>query len=276
MYTLLPRRTASDLARSMINNPPMPSMKTPDRNPETLQKTEYFDDLPNFDDASEKPFLSFRNAFIIVLTAHFLVLGGFWTHGAVSKMLRQPQNVGVDHVAQDKKWLADSPPRAAEIAPSASEQKESVATPVPRKTVLAKSGASTPKVTAPPKEKPKGVVVDHPNPPAVDSAATPKWMEEAQSILAASKATPGKEDIQTRRATPVEPPVSRASEESPLVREALTSREYTLVSGDSLYAVARRLEVSYQELADINGIENPRALRVGQKLKVPASKLTAL
>jgi LysM repeat protein len=46
--------------------------------------------------------------------------------------------------------------------------------------------------------------------------------------------------------------------------------EYTLNSGDNLYAVSRRLQVSYSELMAANGITDPRQLRIGQKLKVPA------
>jgi LysM repeat protein len=46
--------------------------------------------------------------------------------------------------------------------------------------------------------------------------------------------------------------------------------EYTLSSGDNLYAVSRRLQVTYSELMEANGITDPRQLRIGQKLKVPA------
>ncbi|MFM8984322.1 MAG: LysM peptidoglycan-binding domain-containing protein, partial [Spartobacteria bacterium] len=46
--------------------------------------------------------------------------------------------------------------------------------------------------------------------------------------------------------------------------------EYTLAPGDNLYMVSRRLQVSYNELMQANGLSDPRQLRVGQKLKVPA------
>jgi LysM repeat protein len=46
--------------------------------------------------------------------------------------------------------------------------------------------------------------------------------------------------------------------------------EYTLTAGDNLYLVARKLGVSFNDLARENGINDPRQLRIGQTLKVPA------
>jgi LysM repeat protein len=48
--------------------------------------------------------------------------------------------------------------------------------------------------------------------------------------------------------------------------------EYVLNGGDNLYSVSRRLQVSYSDLMQANGISDPRQLRVGQKLKVPERK----
>jgi LysM repeat protein len=42
-------------------------------------------------------------------------------------------------------------------------------------------------------------------------------------------------------------------------------REYTLSSGDNLYAVSRRLLVTYSEPMEANGITDPHQLRIGQK-----------
>ena len=59
---------------------------------------------------------------------------------------------------------------------------------------------------------------------------------------------------------------------TPETRSAPVLREYTLSPGDNLYAVSRRLQVSYKDLMVENGLTDPRELRVGQKLKVPARK----
>ena len=50
---------------------------------------------------------------------------------------------------------------------------------------------------------------------------------------------------------------------------AKTVRRYTLAAGDNLYMVSRKLGVSYNDLAEANGIRDPRRLRVGQTLVVP-------
>lgn len=46
-------------------------------------------------------------------------------------------------------------------------------------------------------------------------------------------------------------------------------QEYVVVSGDNPYSIAKRFHVSYQKLVEINGIEDPTKIRIGQKLKIP-------
>ncbi len=46
---------------------------------------------------------------------------------------------------------------------------------------------------------------------------------------------------------------------------------YTIRSGDTLNAIASKLGVNVDELADLNGIENPRFIVVGQTLTIPDS-----
>ncbi len=49
-----------------------------------------------------------------------------------------------------------------------------------------------------------------------------------------------------------------------------SGQTYTVVKGDNPVGIARHLGVNYQELLDLNGIEDPRLLQIGQVLKVPA------
>lgn len=49
-------------------------------------------------------------------------------------------------------------------------------------------------------------------------------------------------------------------------------REHTVVSGDTLYYIARKYYGNgsyYQKLADFNNIKNPNIIRDGQKIKIP-------
>ncbi|MGI9403834.1 MAG: LysM peptidoglycan-binding domain-containing protein [Hyphomicrobium sp.] len=57
--------------------------------------------------------------------------------------------------------------------------------------------------------------------------------------------------------------------------EAKYSGSHTVAPGESLYGISRRHGVSVAELQQINGIDNPRTVRVGTVLKVPASVATA-
>ena len=47
---------------------------------------------------------------------------------------------------------------------------------------------------------------------------------------------------------------------------------YTVVKGDNPHAIARRFGVDYRELLEINGIEDPRLLQIGQELVLPAKR----
>jgi LysM repeat protein len=47
-------------------------------------------------------------------------------------------------------------------------------------------------------------------------------------------------------------------------------KTYTIRSGDTLLAIASKLGVSMQLLVQLNDIDNPNLIRVGQKLKYPA------
>ncbi len=44
---------------------------------------------------------------------------------------------------------------------------------------------------------------------------------------------------------------------------------YEVARGDNPYAIAKRFNVSYKQLLQINNIEDPRKIQIGQKLKLP-------
>ena len=45
---------------------------------------------------------------------------------------------------------------------------------------------------------------------------------------------------------------------------------YTVVAGDTLSAIAKKYNTTYQELAKYNNIANPNIINVGQKIKIPS------
>lgn len=50
---------------------------------------------------------------------------------------------------------------------------------------------------------------------------------------------------------------------------------YTVKKGDTLSRIAAKYGTAYQAIAAYNGIKNPNAIRVGQKIKIPASTAPA-
>lgn len=44
---------------------------------------------------------------------------------------------------------------------------------------------------------------------------------------------------------------------------------YEVKKGDTLFNIAQRYEISWQTLAEINGLNEPYLLKIGQKIKIP-------
>lgn len=57
--------------------------------------------------------------------------------------------------------------------------------------------------------------------------------------------------------------------ESP--RTAVAARTHTIKDGESIYIIADRYNVDYQDLAKYNGLSRPDLIRPGQELKIPGS-----
>jgi membrane-bound lytic murein transglycosylase D len=66
-----------------------------------------------------------------------------------------------------------------------------------------------------------------------------------------------------------EPPGAEPASE-PAVAEAPAARRHTVAAGDTLASIARQHGVSAASLAAANGVDDPRRLRPGQELAIPA------
>jgi len=46
-------------------------------------------------------------------------------------------------------------------------------------------------------------------------------------------------------------------------------KKYTVQSGDTLYEIGNKFKVDWKKIADVNGIENSAALKVGKEIIIP-------
>lgn len=259
---------------------------------------------PNWISRLNKMRLSFTGAFVIVLSLHLALIAGIYTWGnlrskilkprtAITKEMPEQSGPASDSLAKNEwpqseatpvvKALPPAPKKVVETtAKNISKEQESEKRPTAKVAEKKPEPAKTPErvVSVPAKPQPPSPVK------ANDSALR-------EQFLAARNATNPREDVsEVRKAiavkttsiaaqnpdTPLPPKSVAANSANPkpeAAREisptpAIT--EYTLSGGDNLYAVSRRLQVSYNDLLEANGITDPRQLRVGQKLKVPLSK----
>ena len=70
--------------------------------------------------------------------------------------------------------------------------------------------------------------------------------------------------MEIRPARPAKP-----NEKSESPRRDSGHKTYTVARGDNPAAIARKFKVSYDELLSLNHIDDPRKLKVGQKLLIP-------
>ena len=53
-----------------------------------------------------------------------------------------------------------------------------------------------------------------------------------------------------------------------------SDNKYTVQAGDTLFGIAIRLGVDFDDLVSINNIDDPNVLKIGQVLKIPPRKAT--
>lgn len=272
----------------------------PTKHPHWIDEPEYLDAVKK----RKRIGISFATAFVLVLAIHLAGVGGIF---AFSNLKADKKPVPAAEVPVEKQTGPKSDSLARNEWPQPEAQPKVVATPPPTKKQVAAT-KSAPKagpapatvVAAKAKEKPlrpaiaKATAKPAPAVPKVDDSAMKKAFlaarAESQAVTATQQTIPAAAQFQpvaapntemkaeavavqppagTAPAKPVEPATASAPARGE--RPALTSRpsEYTLAPGDNLYMVSRRLQVSYNDLMEANGLTDPRQLRVGQKLKVP-------
>ena len=116
-------------------------------------------------------------------------------------------------------------------------------------------------------ENPTNIVT----PPAED-AVSPVSVAPADSMAATQPAA----DVGVRF-SPTRPgsPSANLIETQASVSDVTPATTYTVVSGDSLWTIARRNKLTVAELAAANNIKANATVRIGQKLIIPAKAVSA-
>ena len=265
----------------------------PTKHPHWIDEPEYLDAIKK----RKRVGISFATAFILVLAIHLAGVGGIFAFSNL-KSDKKPTPVAEAPVEKQPGPKSDSLARNEWPQPEA--QPKVVATPPPVKKQVADSKPrpkAEPKVEAVVAEKPKSPApaLAKPTPVVANTAPRqPQATDDALRKAFLASQTPSLPTAETREALPVSratvpliatnPEVSSApsiasAPTTPAPKPAAPAprpSEYTLAPGDNLYMVSRKLQVSYNELLQANGLSDPRQLRVGQKLKVPAEQIASL
>lgn len=110
--------------------------------------------------------------------------------------------------------------------------------------------------------------------PSLSETAAPQINTTAATAPVPAETTPAAPNEITQVAVKTEPkPAATPAEHPKSVAKnsdvADSGKIYTVVKGDNPVTIARRLHVSYDALLELNQIDNPRKLQIGQKLRLP-------
>ena len=265
----------------------------PTKHPHWIDEPEYLDAIKK----RKRVGISFATAFVLVLAIHLAGVGGIFAFSNQKPKAAAPEKPAV---------VSTNPPAPKSDALARNEWPEPeakpkvVATAPPVKKLVATANVtpkSEPKPVAVVAEKPKSPAPALAKPTPVVANTAPRQPQATDAALRKAflaSQTPSLPTAETREALPVSratvpliatnPEVSSApsiasAPTTPAPKPAAPAprpSEYTLAPGDNLYMVSRKLQVSYNDLLQANGLSDPRQLRVGQKLKVPAEQIASL
>ena len=221
---------------------------------------------PAYDDYEEEPTTKLSTAFVVVLVLHLVAVGGIYAF----------------HSIKAKRRDADG---TAAIAKSAAPQASG-------QTATAKNPVPAPLPAAPVPVGPPGAATGITQPVTAKAGASAPHQEKAitqlpapnagpSAVLAQNKAGAGTVPVQAQAASKapstgaasVKAPASSAPAQPAVAQGAdAAAKTYTVVKGDNPVAIAKRMNVNYEEMLKLNAIDDPKKLKIGQVLKLPVKK----
>jgi LysM repeat protein len=205
---------------------------------------------PAFDDYEEEPTTKLSTAFVVVLVLHLVAVGGVYAFHSIKTKRREADGTALTASVNPQKEAAAKTDPAAKAAtvpvppvPAAPAANLAPAAPPVTKALAAPSAPSATKTAA---NRPQEKV------PAGPSAVMPQ-----PAPVAPTAGQPG--------ATASAKPAGAA----PGASGEAHSKTYTVQKGDNPVAIAKRMGVNYDELLKVNGVDDPKRLKIGQVLKLP-------
>lgn len=226
-----------------------------------------FDDYPEEDE----PTTRLSSAFIVVLLLHLVAIGGIFAFNGIKAHRRSQE------VMNGPGTAAPAKPAAPAISDSALV---ATATPTPAPFVRPQTTAPVPISGAKVHHVKAGETLVK---VALAYNVTPLELANANSlketsILHAGQTLniPASSHIASTAAKPVISTSANLQDQQKLKfllaqrADGGAGKTYTVGKGESLYAIARKLSVSSDDLMKANKIDDPKKLQIGQVLKVPA------
>lgn len=243
---------------------PQPKVRKPNRQASKLAAHAGRLAPPAYEDYEEEPTTKLSTAFVVVLVLHLVAVGGIYAFHSIKAKRRD-----ADGTAAIAKAGATQP--SGQSAPGKANATAPVLPPV---ATVNSAGvqANTPHVT----NAKTGVSAVHqektatqlPAPAAGPSAVLPQAKVGAGAAPVQANAAP--------KATPVAAvPVKAVPPTAPVQPSVVSdpgAKTYTVVKGDNPVAIAKRMNVNYEEMLRLNAIDDPKKLKIGQVLKLPAKK----
>jgi LysM repeat protein len=230
---------------------------------------------PPYDDYEDEPTTKLSTAFVVVLMLHMVAVGGIYGFHQIKKSRKEAEGGATADLTAEIKKTSPVPVASQNAVVKAA------GAPAP---ALPKPAPATPQagvVSAPasvPKSAPGAGAVA--SAPVVGSGA---GAASSAKVPAAVSSGAKAEPAGASAVVPVSRPVvvgsvpqavgaTASANSGGADAGAASTKTYTVQKGDNPVTIAKRLGVPQEELLKLNAIEDPKKLRIGQVLKVPAKK----
>jgi membrane-bound lytic murein transglycosylase D len=220
---------------------------------------------PAAESYDDEPQTKLSSAFIIVLILHVVAVGGIYAFNSIKAHRR----------AREPLVAEAAPPvtRAAQVPAAPEAQSPALEPTAPVSTgssLTADEPASAPAPRGKVHQVKAGETLTR---IAAQHEVSVADLQLANNLKSTSMLKPGQTLVLP--AARKNEPARKPEETAPKLAAApvkSAAKTYVVAKGDNPLAIARKLNVSYDDLLKVNKISDPKKLQVGQTLKVPAPK----